>query len=61
MYKTEPWYKLWGGCILVQIVPLQDFGTEMGGGGSVYSGVGLYSKYYGTFMDQTGSDLAQFQ
>ena len=37
-----------GGCILVQITSLQDFGAEMEGGGSVYSGVGLYSEYYGT-------------
>ena len=33
VYKPEPWYKLCGGCILVQITPLQDFGAEMGGGG----------------------------
>ena len=47
MYKSESWYKLWGGCILVQIIPLQDFGAEMEGVG-VYSGVGLYSEFYGT-------------
>ena len=29
--------------------PLQDFGTEMGGGGGGgYSGVDLYSEYYGS-------------
>ena len=33
MYKTESWYKLRGGRILVQITPFQDFGTEMGVGG----------------------------
>ena len=31
MYKAESWYKLRGGRILVQIAPLQDFGTEVGG------------------------------
>ena len=42
------WYKLLGGCILVQITPLQDFGAEMGVG--VYSEVGLYSEYYGAIL-----------
>ena len=29
-YKPESWYKLWGGRIVVQITPLQDFGDEIG-------------------------------
>ena len=33
MYRTESWYKLRGGRILVQVAPLQDFGAEMGRGG----------------------------
>ena len=32
MYKPESWCKLRGGCILVQITPLQDFDAGMGGG-----------------------------
>ena len=35
MYKLESWYKLRGGRVLVQIIPLQDFGVEMGGGGLI--------------------------
>ena len=56
MYKTESWYKLQGGHILIQITRLQDFGADMvvvgggggGGRGCVYFGVCLYSKYYST-------------
>ena len=33
LYKPESWYKLHGGCILVQSAPFKDFGAEMGGGG----------------------------
>ena len=34
----------------------------MGGGGeAAYTGVGLYSKYYGTFTDQVDGDPAQLQ
>ena len=39
MYKPESWYKLRGGRILVQITPLQDFGTERGGGGTFTTGL----------------------
>ena len=48
MYKTEPWYKLWGGHILTQSTPLQALKWKgRGGGMGVYSGVGLYSEYCG--------------
>ena len=40
----ESWYKLGNECTLVQIIPLQNFGSEEGGG-DVNCGVGLYSEY----------------
>ena len=51
MYKMESRYKLWGGRILVQITPLQDFGAEME--------VGLSSEYYGTCKSWRSRDSWQ--
>ena len=60
VYEMDPWYKLrccvhWYKFLLCQTLA-RGVG---GGGGAAYSGVGLYSKYYGTFMDQVDGDPAQ--